>query len=131
LPVIIHSRDAGEEVLGFIKEFPGLSGVVHCFSGTLLLARKLIELGWSIGITGTVTFPKAAGLQEVVRETPLEWLLLETDAPYLAPQSHRGQRNEPSYLGEVAATVAAVKYIEDSVVAQQTTINAQKLFKLA
>lgn len=130
LPVIIHSRDAGDEILGFIKDFPGLTGVVHCFSGTLLVARKLIELGWYIGITGAVTFPKATGLQEVVRGIPLEGLLLETDAPYLAPQSHRGQRNEPGYLGEVATTIAALKKIEVSTVAQQTTINAQKLFRL-
>lgn len=130
LPVIIHSRDAGDEILGFIKDFPGLTGVVHCFSGTLLAARKLIELGWYIGITGAVTFPKATGLQEVVRGIPLEGLLLETDAPYLAPQSHRGQRNEPSYLGEIAAAVAVLKNIEVSVVAQQTTVNAVKLFKL-
>jgi TatD DNase family protein len=130
LPVIIHSRDAGDEILEFIKDFPGLTGVVHCFSGTLLTARKLNELGWYIGITGAVTFPKATGLQEVVRGIPLEWLLLETDAPYLAPQSHRGQRNEPGYLGEVAAVIATLKNIEVSVVAQQTTINAQKLFRL-
>ncbi|MDD5260061.1 MAG: TatD family hydrolase, partial [bacterium] len=131
LPAIIHSRDAGDEVLEMIKNFPGLTGVVHCFSGTLLLARKLIELGWYIGITGAVTFPKATILREVVSAMPLEWLLLETDAPYLAPQFHRGQRNEPSYLGEIAAAVATLKNIEVSVVAEQTTANARKLFKLA
>ncbi|MDD5491213.1 MAG: TatD family hydrolase [bacterium] len=129
LPVIIHSRDAGDEILGFIKDFPGLTGVVHCFSGTLLAARKLIEMGWYIGITGAVTFPKAATLHEVVRSVPLERLLLETDAPYLAPQSHRGQRNEPGYLGEIATAIAALKNIEVSVVAEQTTANAKKLFK--
>lgn len=130
LPVIIHSRDAGEEVFGFIKDFPELTGVIHCFSGTLFEARKFIELGWYLGITGSVTFPKATVLQEVVREIPLERLLLETDAPYLAPQPHRGQRNEPSYLGYMAAAVAMLKNVEVSVVAQQTTANAQKLFKL-
>ena len=130
LPVIIHSRDAGEEIFGFINDFPGLTGVVHCFSGTLLSARKLIELGWYIGVTGAVTFPKATNLQEVIRGIPLEWLLLETDAPYLAPQPHRGQRNESSYLGEIAAAIAALKNIEVSVVAEQTTKNAIKLFKL-
>ncbi len=131
LPVIIHSREAGEEVLEIIKDFPGLTGVVHCFSGTLLLARKLVELGWYLGVTGAVTFPKAMDLQAAVREIPLERLLLETDAPYLAPQAHRGQRNEPSYLGEIAANIAALKNIEVSVVAEQTTKNARKLFKLA
>lgn len=131
LPVIIHSREAGEEVLEVIKDFPGLTGVVHCFSGTLLLARKLVELGWYLGITGAVTFPKATDLQTIVRDIPLERLLLETDAPYLAPQSHRGQRNEPSYLGEVTATIATLKNIEAAVVAEQTTANARKLFKLA
>jgi TatD DNase family protein len=130
LPVIIHCRDAGKEVLGFVRDFPGLTGVIHCFSGTLFEAREFVELGWYLGITGSVTFPKAAVLQEVVRNIPLEWLLLETDAPYLAPQSHRGQRNEPSYLGSVAAAVAALKNIEIPVVAQQTTLNAKKLFKL-
>jgi len=130
LPVIIHSRDAGEEIFGFIKDFPGLTGVVHCFSGTLLSARKLIELGWYIGITGAVTFPKATSLQEIVRGIPLEWLLLETDAPYLAPQPHRGQRNEPSYLGYMAAAIAVLKNIETTIVSQQTTANAKKLFKL-
>jgi TatD DNase family protein len=130
LPVIIHSRDAGEEIFGFIKDSPGLTGVVHCFSGTLLSARKLIELGWYIGITGAVTFPKATILQEIVRGIPLEWLLLETDAPYLAPQPHRGQRNEPSYLGYMAAAIAVLKNIETTIVSQQTTANAKKLFKL-
>lgn len=129
LPVIIHSRDAGEEALGFVKDFPGLTGVIHCFSGTFCEARKFIELGWYLGITGAVTFPKATVLKEVVREIPLEWLLLETDAPYLAPQPHRGQRNEPSYLGYMAAAIAGLKNIEISVVAQQTTANARKLFK--
>ncbi len=130
LPVIIHSRNAGEEVLGFIKDFPQLTGVIHCFSGTLFEARQFVDLGWYLGITGSVTFPKATVLQEVVRDIPLEWLLLETDAPYLAPQPHRGQRNEPSYLGYMAAAVAGLKKIEVSVVAEQTTLNAQKLFKL-
>lgn len=131
LPVIIHSRDAGEEVLGFVQDFPGVTGVIHCFSGTLFEARKFIELGWYLGITGSVTFPKATVLREVVRDIPLERLLLETDAPYLAPQPHRGQRNEPSYLGYVASLVAELKKIEVSVVAKQTTANARKLFKLA
>lgn len=131
LPVIIHSREAGEEVLGFVQDFPGLTGVIHCFSGTLFAARKFVELGWYLGITGSVTFPQATVLQEVVRGIPLERLLLETDAPYLAPQSHRGQRNEPSYLGYMAEAIAALKNIEVSAVAQQTTANAMKLFKLA
>ncbi len=129
LPVIIHNRDVGEEVFGFLKDFPGLTGVIHCFSGTLFEARKFVDLGWYLGITGSVTFPKAAVLQDVVRDIPLERLLLETDAPYLAPQPHRGQRNEPSYLGYMASAVAGLKKIEVSVVAQQTTANAMKLFK--
>src|SRR5690606_25079098 len=99
LPIVIHSRKSTDECIRVVKEFyaNGLKGVFHCFSGTADQAKQIIDLGFYLGIGGVLTY-KNSGLDEAIRDIPLEWLLLETDAPYLTPVPYRGKRNEPSYI---------------------------------
>ncbi len=130
LPVIIHDRDAHEDTLHILSEEwePDLGGVMHCFSGDLAMAQKVIEMGLSISVAGPVTFPKAGSLREVVRQIPIEHILIETDAPYLAPQPVRGKRNEPAYVRHTAEAVAQIKGLSFEDVARITSFNAMQLF---
>jgi len=130
LPVIIHDRDAHEDTLQILSEewSPDLGGVMHCFSGDLEMANKVIEMGLSISVAGPITFPKAESLREVVRQIPIEHLLIETDSPYLAPQAVRGKRNEPAYVRHTAAAIAAIKGLSFDDVARITSFNAMQLF---
>ncbi len=130
LPIIVHDRDAHEDMLQILSEewSPGLGGVMHCFSGNVELARKLIEMGFLISIAGPVTFPKAEALREVVRRIPIEYLLIETDAPYLAPQPMRGKRNEPAFVRHTAEAIAKIKGLSFDDVARITSFNAMQLF---
>lgn len=132
LPVIIHDRDAHGETLAMLREEQaGLcGGVLHCFSGDAAMAVHCIDLGFYISIPGTVTFKQALLVQEVVSKVPLEHLLIETDCPFLAPVPHRGQRNEPLYVKLVAQQIARIKHEAVEHVAQVTTSNARKLFRL-
>lgn len=131
LPLIVHTRDADEETIAILKEemakgeFPGL---IHCFSTGRALAESAIELGMYISISGIVTFKKATELQEVVKDLPLERLLVETDAPYLAPVPHRGKRNEPAFTRHTAEFIAELKGISYEEVAEVTTKNFFRLF---
>lgn len=126
-PVIIHSREAMNDTIDILKDFK-LPGVLHCFSGTPEDAQKCVNMGLFIGIDAPVTYPKAENLQRVVSQIPLEWLLLETDAPYLPPQPYRGLRNEPSYLPITAAKLAEIKGIDIQEVVAATAKNALKIF---
>ena len=130
LPVIIHDRDAHEDTLQILSEewSPELGGVLHCFSGDVAMAKRVIEMGFSISIAGPVTFPKAEALREVVRQVPIEHLLIETDSPYLAPQPVRGKRNEPAFVRHAAEAIAAVKGLSFEDVARITSFNAMQLF---
>jgi TatD DNase family protein len=130
LPVIIHDREAHEDTLQILSEewSPDLGGVMHCFSGDIGMAKKLIDMGFSISIAGPVTFPKAEALREVVRQIPIEHLLIETDAPYLAPQPERGKRNEPAFVRHTAEAVAKIKGLSFEDVARITGFNAMQLF---
>ncbi|HAA89745.1 MAG: Deoxyribonuclease YabD [Thermoanaerobacterales bacterium 50_218] len=131
LPVIIHDREAHQDVLRILKEFPEAPGVViHCFSGDLQMAEECLVRGYYISIAGPVTFPKAKKLEDVVKSFPLERLLLETDCPYLAPQPWRGKRNEPGYLPAIAEAVARIKGVSLEEVAATTTENARRFFGL-
>lgn len=125
-PVIIHSREAAAEIFEVLDNFK-VRGVFHCFGGDWGFAEKVLERGFLIGLTGIVTFPNAANVREVAQKIPLEKLLIETDAPFLAPQKYRGERCEPAYVAEVAQEIAKLKGIEVSEVAEQTTANAEKL----
>lgn len=129
LPVIIHCRDAYDDLLDILAQYP-LRGVLHCFSGEQRHAQRALEMGWYLGIGGVVTFANAHTLREVVRLAPVERLLLETDAPYLAPVPYRGKRNEPSYVPLIGKTVASLKEMSPEELAQVTTRNAHLLFSL-
>ncbi len=130
LPVIIHDRDAHEDMLRILSEewSPDQGGVMHCFSGDVAMAKKVIDMGFSISLAGPVTFPKAESLREVVRQIPIEHMLIETDAPYLAPQPVRGKRNEPAFVRHVAETIARIKGLSFDDVARITSFNAMQLF---
>ncbi len=132
LPLIIHDREAHDDILQMLDENGPLpaGGVMHCFSGDYRLACTLIDRGLHISIPGVVTFKNAASLQDVARKIPLTSLLLETDGPYLAPHPWRGKRNEPAYVTFTAARVAELRGISISSLARATSDNASALFKL-
>ena len=132
LPLIIHDRDAHREVLDRLTSLDGgrNRGVIHCYSGDYELARKFVDLGFYISIPGTITFPKAVEVREVVKKLPLDVLLVETDAPFLAPVPKRGRRNEPALVRHTAVMLAEVKGISLEEAARATTRNARNLFGL-
>jgi len=131
LPVIIHSRDADSEVYDILKKrSESHGGVLHCFSGSYELAMAYVNLGYFISIPGTVTYKKATVIQDVARRIPLESLIIETDAPYLAPVPFRGKRNEPAYVVHTARRIAELKQIPLEEVAHRTTENTKRIFRL-
>jgi len=136
LPVVVHCRQAHKEVYdilnAWVKTAPAGNkrGVIHCFSGDMAMARRYIELGFYISLAGSVTYPSAGELVEVARELPLDRLLLETDCPFLAPQAHRGKRNEPAYVALTAEKVAGVRQAPVEVVAETAARNTIELFRL-
>ena len=131
VPIVIHSRNACLECVQVVKEYKGrgLTGVFHCFSGSIEEAREIIKLGFYLGIGGVLTY-KNAGLGAVLADVPLEHIMLETDAPYLTPVPNRGKRNESAYLTLVATKLAEVKAVSVEQIAQITTHNARMLFSL-
>ena len=133
LPVIIHTREAEAETIDILKsDYDGANrrGVFHCFSGTEALARRAIELGFMISFSGIVTFKKAEELRNIARQVPLDHLLIETDCPYLTPVPHRGKRNEPAYVVEVARCLAGLHGLEIEELAHVTTENFMRFFSL-
>lgn len=128
LPVIIHQRSAEAEVLEILERHRPSSGVMHCFTGDTNFASRCIDLGFHLGIGGVVTYPRSTAIREAVAAVPLESLVLETDAPFMAPQSRRGKRNEPALLTEVVEEVARAKDVSVEQVRNQTTRNAINLF---
>ncbi len=131
LPVVIHCREAFPDLFKILgEEYQGGAGVLHCFTGTLEEAKKVIESGLYLSLSGIVTFKKSDMLQEVASWMPLERLLIETDAPYLAPQSKRGKTNEPAFLLETAIFIAKLKGVTLEELARVTSQNARSLFTL-
>ncbi|MEE9912405.1 MAG: TatD family hydrolase [Deltaproteobacteria bacterium] len=130
LPVIIHDRDAHDQTLRMVKDSNIRSGVFHCFSGDWSMARQCIDLGFYVSVPGVVTFEKSKVLQEVVRQAPLDSLLLETDCPYLTPVPHRGKRNEPSFIIHTAKKVAEIKGMPWEDLAEAAARNTRKLFRI-
>ena len=130
LPVIIHDRDAHEDTLNIMKEFPNVKGVVHCFSGSVEFAKECLKLGYYIGVTGVVTFKNAKKVVQVVREVPVERLLVETDCPYMAPEPNRGKRNKSSYIKYVIEKIADIKEIDPKELNMEVNKNLQNLFKI-
>jgi len=130
LPVVLHARRAVEEVIATIRSVGLLSGVVHSYSGSEEQARQLFGLGFCIGIGGPVTFERAQRLRRIVATIPLEFLLLETDAPDQPDAGHRGERNEPSLLPQVLRVVAELRQESVEKIAEATTANANRLFRI-
>ena len=131
LPVCIHDRDAHGDMLEILKkEGKGNHGVLHCYAGSLEMAKELVKMGWYLGVDGPLTFKNAAKLPAVVKAIPLEHILIETDAPYMAPVPMRGKRNEPAFVRYVAEKVAEIKGISLAEVARVTTANAEALYAI-
>ena len=133
LPVIIHTREAEKETIEILKgDYAGAErcGIFHCFSGSMELAQRALELGFMISFSGIVTFKKAGDLREIAKQVPLERLLIETDCPYLAPVPHRGKRNQPAYVIEVARCLAGIHGVEVEEIGRVTSENFAKLFGL-
>ena len=132
-PVVIHDREAHTETLKILSSFKrnGLHGMIHCFSGDYKLAKTFIDMGYYISISGTVTYNNARQTQDVARKIPLNRLLLETDAPFLAPTPYRGKRNEPSYLIHTAQKIAKLRGISFEEISYQTSKNVCQLFNLS
>ena len=132
LPLIIHQRHAQEELTAIMHQEGGweVGGVMHCFSGSDEYAQRCLEKGFYLSFAGNITFPKAAFLRGIVRETPMERILIETDSPYLAPLPYRGRRNEPSYVEIVAQQTAELKGLSVEQCGKIVTTNLQRVFKL-
>lgn len=129
LPLIVHCRNAFDDLFSLAdRHYKGKKLLLHCFTGTLAEAKNILERGWFISISGIVTFPKAQELKETVAFLPLDRLLIETDAPFLAPQSHRGARNEPAFLAETARAIADIKNLTLKELSDQTSLNAKLFF---
>ena len=130
LPVIIHCREAFNDLFEITKKYMPFPAVLHCFTGTNEEAKKALENGWYISFSGIITFKNSNALREVVKIVPLEKMLIETDSPYLAPQKYRGGGNEPAYLIETAKEIAKIKNVEIDKVARITSKNARSFFKI-
>lgn len=132
LPVCIHSRDAAEDTLNVMREYAkGLQGVIHCFSYSPEIAKEYVKNGFYIGVGGVVTFKNGKKMKEVVKATPIERILLETDCPYLAPEPYRGKRNSSIYLDRVAQEIGQLKGMTANEVIEVTEQNAKTLFGIA
>ena len=131
LPIVIHTRNAMGETIELVKPFAkkGLKGIFHCFSGSKESAMDIVGMGFHLGLGGVLTY-KNAGVAEAIKEIPMEWLVLETDAPYLSPVPYRGKRNEPAYMIEVAKKLAEIKGMPLHEIAAITSRNAEGIFKV-
>ena len=131
LPVVIHDREAHNEIWAMLSKFKGkVHGIMHCFSGSKEMAEQYIESNFYVSLAGPVTFPNSLGLHEVAKCVDLKRLLLETDSPWLAPQDVRGRRNEPAFLTFIAKKIAELKEIPPGEVVEATTENAKKVFQM-
>ena len=131
LPVVIHDRDAHGDCFEIVQSFPAVTGVYHCYSGSLELAKQILNLGWYLSFNGAITFKNARRALEVIAEMPLDRLMLETDAPYLSPVPFRGKRNDSRRLPLVAETVARIRQIPIEEVTRITTENGKRFFGIA
>ena len=130
LPVIIHDREAHGDTLKIMKEFPKVKGVVHCFSGSVEFAKECLKLGYYIGVTGVVTFKNSKVIKAVVKEVPLDRLLVETDCPYMAPTPNRGKRNQSDYIAFVLKEIATIKDKSINEMEEITILNTKTLFRI-
>lgn len=127
LPVIVHSRDSIQDTYNILKD-SSVKGVLHCYSGSLEMAREFIKIGYFLGVGGIITFKNAKNIINVINNIGLEYILLETDSPYLAPEPYRGRTNEPAYIPIIASKIAALKGVSISEVERITTGTARGIF---
>jgi TatD DNase family protein len=132
LPVIIHTREAQEDTIAVLREEKAsdVGGVLHCFSGDAWLAKDALNLGFYLSFSGILTFQNATMLRDIAKNTPMDRLLIETDCPYLTPVPYRGKRNEPAYVSQVAKQLASLHNMSLEEIAERTSDNAKKLFKI-
>ena len=130
LPVIVHEREAHEDGMAVVKEFPDVTGVFHCYSGSAEMARQLVDLGWYIGFTGVLTFKNARKAVETAAAIPLERIVLETDCPYMAPEPFRGKRNDPGYIYRMAEKLAEIRGLSVEEIQAITTQNGKALYRI-
>ena len=131
VPIIIHDREAHGDMLDILRQYgKGIRGVFHCYSGSLEMTDELLRMGFYFGFDGPLTYPNSKRAKRVASHLPLDRMLIETDCPYLTPQAHRGQRNEPAYVHYVAEEIAALRGIDAAEVARVTTENAKRLFAI-
>ena len=130
LPVIIHDREAHADTLAIVREFPGVTGVFHCFSGSPEIARELLKMGWYLGFDGPVTYKNARRAPEVAAVTPLDRMLIETDSPYMTPVPYRGRRNDSGYVHLVAEKLAEWKGVTAEEMTRVTWENGRRLFRI-
>ena len=130
LPVIVHEREAHEDGMAVVKEFPDVTGVFHCYSGSAEMARQLVDLGWYIGFTGVLTFKNARRAIETAASIPLERIVLETDCPYMAPEPFRGKRNDPGYIFRMAEKLAEIRGLSVEQIHAITTENGKRLYRI-
>jgi len=130
LPVIVHEREAHDDGMRIVKEFPGVTGVFHCYSGSAEMARQLVKMGWYIGFTGVLTFKNARTAVETAASIPLDRIVIETDCPFMAPEPFRGKRNDPGYLYRMAERLAEILCITPEEAAAATTENAKRLYRI-
>ena len=130
LPVIFHDREAHGDSLAIVREFPGVRGVFHCFSGSAEMAKELIELGWYLGFDGPVTYKNNRKHKEVLEVCPMERILIETDSPYLSPEPNRGTRNHSGNLRYIAEKIGEIKGLSMEDTAHMTAENGRRLFRI-
>ena len=130
LPVIVHEREAHEDGMRIVEEFPGVTGVFHCYSGSLDMAKWLIARGWYIGFTGVLTFKNARKALEVAGNIPLDRIVLETDCPYMSPEPFRGKRNDPGKLYRMAERLAELRGMTVEEVQERTFQNGRRLYRI-
>jgi TatD DNase family protein len=130
LPAIVHDRESHEDCLNIVKEFKGVYGVFHCFSGSLETAKELIRLGWYISFTGSITFKNAKKAPEIVAALPSDKIMIETDSPYMTPAPHRGKRNDSSYLCYICDAVAKLRGISHEEASQITLENGRRFYNI-
>ena len=130
LPVIVHEREAHADGMAIVREFPTVTGVFHCYSGSLEMAKELVSLGWYIGFTGVLTFKNARKALEVAAGLPLDRIVLETDCPYMSPEPFRGKRNDPGKLYRMAQALGALRGISEEEAQRITLENGKRLYRI-
>ena len=130
LPVIVHEREAHADGMAIVREFPTVTGVFHCYSGSLEMAKELVSLGWYIGFTGVLTFKNARKALEVAASLPLDRIVLETDCPYMSPEPFRGKRNDPGKLYRMAQALASLRGLSEEDVQRITLENGRRLYRI-